>query len=142
MPSSSEVEPGGGIRARSDPHRMAMLKASGAMIDGLRLTMTGEEMQRRIDERLTQYRQAARSGGAGGARPEETVRLEHRVAMLEFIRDHIEPLEVYRIGEADLAFGELLPSPAVGGGEGVYADSGVGAADYNALFDRSRRARR
>jgi hypothetical protein len=31
------------------------------------------------------------------------------VAVLEFIRDRIESAEVYRLGEADLVFGELLP---------------------------------
>jgi hypothetical protein len=30
-------------------------------------------------------------------------------AVLEFIRDRIESDEVYRLGEADLRFGELLP---------------------------------
>ena len=34
---------------------------------------------------------------------------EWRVAVLEFIRDHIEGTEVYRLAEADLEFGELLP---------------------------------
>ena len=30
--------------------------------------------------------------------------------MLGFILDHIEPTETYRLGKADLAFGELLPA--------------------------------
>jgi hypothetical protein len=29
--------------------------------------------------------------------------------VLGFIREHIDPSEVYRLGKADLAFGELLP---------------------------------
>jgi hypothetical protein len=32
-----------------------------------------------------------------------------RVEVLGFIRDHIVSAEVYRLGEADLAFSELLP---------------------------------
>ena len=39
----------------------------------------------------------------------EAERHEWRVAVLEFIRDRIESAEVYRLGEADLHFGELLP---------------------------------
>ena len=40
----------------------------------------------------------------------EAERHEWRAAVLEFIRDRIEPAEVYRLGEADLAFGEVLPA--------------------------------
>ncbi len=39
----------------------------------------------------------------------EADRHEWRAAVLGFIRDRIEPAEVYRLSEADLAFGELLP---------------------------------
>src|SRR5206468_2877663 len=39
----------------------------------------------------------------------EAERHEWRADVLGFIRDHIEPAEAYRLGEADLAFGELLP---------------------------------
>jgi hypothetical protein len=39
----------------------------------------------------------------------EAERHEWRVAVLEFIRDRIESAEVYRMGEADLRIGELLP---------------------------------
>jgi hypothetical protein len=39
----------------------------------------------------------------------EAERHEWRVAVLEFIRDRIESAEIYRLGEADLQFGELLP---------------------------------
>ena len=34
---------------------------------------------------------------------------EWRVEVLEFIRDHIDSSEVYRLAEGDLEFGELLP---------------------------------
>lgn len=39
----------------------------------------------------------------------EAERHEWRAAALEFIRDRIELAEVYRLGERDLDFGELLP---------------------------------
>jgi hypothetical protein len=39
----------------------------------------------------------------------EAERHEWRAAVLEFIRDRIESAEVYRLGETDLRFGELLP---------------------------------
>jgi hypothetical protein len=39
----------------------------------------------------------------------EAERHEWRADVLEFIRDRIESAEVYRLGEADLHFGELLP---------------------------------
>ena len=32
-----------------------------------------------------------------------------RAEVLAFIHDHIDPAEVYRLGEADLLFAELLP---------------------------------
>ena len=35
---------------------------------------------------------------------------EWRADVLGFIRDHIEAAEVYRLGEPDLLFGELLPA--------------------------------
>jgi hypothetical protein len=35
---------------------------------------------------------------------------EWRADVLRFIRDHIEAAEVYRLGEPDLLFGELLPA--------------------------------
>ena len=39
----------------------------------------------------------------------EAERHEWRAAVLGFIRDRIESAEIYRLGEADLQFGELLP---------------------------------
>jgi hypothetical protein len=36
-------------------------------------------------------------------------RYEWRIDVLEFIRDHIDASEVYRLSETDLAFAELLP---------------------------------
>ena len=97
------------------------------MIDGLKLTLTGEELRRLMVERANAYR-------AGAARwqrernrtidshtedepllpdemcEHEAERLEWRADVLEFLREHLEPLEIYRLGEADLAFAEVLPA--------------------------------
>jgi len=44
----------------------------------------------------------------------EQVQHAGRATVLEYIRDHIEGGEVYRLGAADVAFGETLPeTPAV-----------------------------
>ena len=39
----------------------------------------------------------------------EAERLGWRVEVLEFLRDHLDPEELYLLGPADLEFGELLP---------------------------------
>lgn len=96
------------------------------MIEGLRLTMTGAEVRRLLEERATAHlRRAAHWKREAARTPEEETdedprmpahicenegeRYEWRAAVMEFLRDHIEPHEVYRLGEADLEFGELLP---------------------------------
>jgi hypothetical protein len=96
------------------------------MIDGLRLTVAGEELRRLLEERINGHRLRADWWRREQARtPEEQTedepllpehmceneaeRHEWRAVVLEFIRDRIEPAEVYRLGESDLAFGELLP---------------------------------
>ena len=40
----------------------------------------------------------------------EADRHEWRAEVLEFLRDHLEPLEIYRLAESDLEFGEILPA--------------------------------
>jgi hypothetical protein len=40
---------------------------------------------------------------------DEAERHEWRADVLGFIRDHLESLQVYRLAEADLTFGEILP---------------------------------
>ncbi len=96
------------------------------MIEGLRLTITGEELRRLLDERADTHRRRAAHWNAERVRPDEDQteerpllpehmceyeadRHEWRAEVLEFIRDHVEALEVYRLGESDLEFGELLP---------------------------------
>ena len=39
----------------------------------------------------------------------EAERQDWRADVLGFVRDHIDAAEVYRLGERDLAFAELLP---------------------------------
>jgi hypothetical protein len=95
------------------------------MVEGLRLTIAGQEvrtlLQQRIDdlqERAARWSKAA-SGedddtDQSGQVPEhicehETERLLWRVQVLEFLRDHVDPDQSYLVGPADLAFGELLP---------------------------------
>ena len=97
------------------------------MIHGLTLTLTGDELQRLLAERAAAYRASATHWRHELDRtiedhtedepllPEhicdnEAKRLEWRADVLEFLRDHLEPLEIYRLGESDLAFGEVLPA--------------------------------
>jgi len=97
------------------------------MIDGLRLTITGEELRRLLDERIEGHERCVARWKREQARtpdqqtedepllPEdmcehEAERHEWRADVLGFIRDHIEAAEVYRLAEGDLLFGELLPA--------------------------------
>ena len=96
------------------------------MVDGLTLAMSGEDLRLLLEQRIAEHQQRAERWKREQARtPEdqtddepllpahmcenEEERHEWRAAVLGFIRDRIEPAEVYRLGEADLAFGELLP---------------------------------
>ena len=97
-----------------------------AAIDGLKVTMRGEEVRRLLEQRMHDHQRRADRWKREQARtPEEETEDElllpdemcangaerhaWRCEVLGFIRDHIEPSEVYRLGEADLAFAELLP---------------------------------
>jgi len=44
----------------------------------------------------------------GGSPPQQSS-AELTADSAAFLRDHPEPLEIYRLGESDLTFGELLP---------------------------------
>jgi hypothetical protein len=107
MPSSSEEE-------------------SVFMIDGLKLTITGEELRSLLNRRIDSHRRSADHWKCEQERTpdqptedepllpdhmcaNEAERHEWRAEVIEFIRDHIDATETYRVGEADLAFGELLP---------------------------------
>ena len=97
-----------------------------AAIEGLKLTIPGEELRRLLKQRMQDHQQRAEWWKREQARtPEEQTedepllpdhmcaneaeRHDWRADVLGFIRDHIEAAEVYRLGEKDLAFGELLP---------------------------------
>ena len=85
------------------------------MIDGLKLMVTGEELQTLLAQRMEQHeRSAERWRRELERRPEEQTdeqpvlpehmcadeaeRHEWRVDVLGFIRDHIDASEVYRLG--------------------------------------------
>lgn len=96
------------------------------MIEGLKLTMTGEEIRSRLDERIKDHEHAVEHYKREATRepdpnveydcvlPEHMCEFEQefhewRAETLAYIREHIESSEVYRLGPADLEFGELLP---------------------------------
>jgi hypothetical protein len=95
------------------------------MIDGLKLTMTGEEIRAMLDERIRCHERGVERWKRELTRTakEQTIeepllpdemcaneaeRHEWRIEVLGFLREHIEALEVYRVGAADLEFAELL----------------------------------
>jgi hypothetical protein len=96
------------------------------MIDGLKLTMTGEELRKRLDERVKDHERRVKWYKAEAKRgpnpkdefdfvlPEHMCEYEQefhgwRAKVLAYIREHLEGGEVYRLGSADLEFGEILP---------------------------------
>jgi hypothetical protein len=97
------------------------------MIDGLKLTFSGEELRALLEDRIADHNGAADHWRRELSRtPEsqtedapllpdhmceyEEERHVWRAEVLEFIRDHLELQETYRLSAADLEFGELLPS--------------------------------
>lgn len=98
----------------------------GKAIDGLRLTFTGQRLRELLDERIQGHRRSVEwwereQNRTPEAQTEEepllpdqmceyeAERHDWRTRVLEFIREHVDPLEVYRLGESDLLFAELLP---------------------------------
>jgi hypothetical protein len=96
------------------------------MIEGLKLTMTGEELRKRLEERIKEHeRLVAHYKREAKREPDPTdeedfVLPEHmcdyeqqlhgwRAEALADIREHIEGGEVYRLNALDLEFGEILP---------------------------------
>jgi len=92
----------------------------------LKLTTPGEEVRRPLEQRLDDHQRRAQRWEREQVRmPEqqtadepllpdemcanEAERHTWRADVLGFIHDHIDSTEVYRLGEADLAFPELLP---------------------------------
>ena len=97
------------------------------MTDGLKLTFSGGELRTLLGARIADHRQRADRWTHEKLRtPEddtedapllpdhictnEAERHAWRAEVLQFIRDHVEAAETYRLSAADLEFGELLPS--------------------------------
>ena len=96
------------------------------MIDGLKVTLTGEELRQLLNARAAEYRAAAAHWDRERERGPETVtedapllpehmceneaeRQEWHATVLTFLRDHLDPSEVYRLDLADLELANLLP---------------------------------
>ena len=101
-------------------------EAESTPIDGLSLKFTGSELRELLERRMQYHERCADRWKHEQARtPEdqtedapllpdhmcanEQERHEWRRDMLAFIRDHIDTSRTYRLRDADLAFGELLP---------------------------------
>ena len=99
---------------------------TGLPVDGLRLTFSGEELRTLLEARQREHeRRAARWKHELTRTPEDATEDKPllpdqmceneaqeeawRAKVMAFIRDHLEPDETYRLGQADLEFGELLP---------------------------------
>jgi hypothetical protein len=117
----SDVADAAGIR---EERCVEERKRSG--VDGLKLSVAGLEVRRLLNDRIDVHRRRADHWKREQARTPEEQTEDHpllpehmceneaeceewREETLEFIRDHIDPDEVYQLGEADLRFGELLP---------------------------------
>ena len=95
------------------------------MIDGLKLTLSGQELRTLLDEGIQRHRatadrwsdEASRTDDSDGDGPvlprhmseHEAERHTWRAEVLTFIRDHVDPRETYCLGATDLEYGELLP---------------------------------
>jgi hypothetical protein len=94
------------------------------MIDGLKLMFSGKELQtllahaiERHDERASRWKDATLQQDDDPEGPQlplhicenEIERHVWRAEVLAFIRDHVDPGDTYRLGAADLEYGELLP---------------------------------
>ena len=120
-----------GIISFERPEHSCMERAwvasdSGMPVDGLKLTFSGSELRELLDERRRVHeKRAARWRHELTRGPEDQTddapllpdqmcentaeEEEWRAELAEFIRTHIDASEVYRLGQADLEFGDLLP---------------------------------
>lgn len=97
-----------------------------AAIDGLKLSVSGLQLREMLEERIRihqargdRWRHELERTPADQTEDEpllpdhmcanEAERHDWRIKVLEFIRDHVDGTAIYRLGESDLAFGELLP---------------------------------
>jgi hypothetical protein len=96
------------------------------MIDGLKLTFSGDELRTLLEHGMQRHEERARRWTFESRRTQdddaddapllpshmcenEAERHAWRATVLGFIRDHIARDETYRLGSADLEYGELLP---------------------------------
>ena len=97
------------------------------MIDGLKVTLTGEELRKLLEVRAAERRSAAAHWDRERERGPETQtgedpllpehmceneadRQEWHATVLTFLRDHIDPSEVYRLDISELETADLLPA--------------------------------
>jgi hypothetical protein len=100
------------------------VRTGSVVIDGLKLTMTGAQLRFNLEkrirrhqddiERLSAQRRTPLRACEEGPYPDsvlvgEISRAERRIEVLTFIREYIVADEVYRLGEFDLRFADLLP---------------------------------
>ena len=96
------------------------------MIDGLKLTFSGTELRTLLEGRVQKHEELASRWTCETLRDKcdetedapllpqhicenEAERHTWRALTLAFVREHVEPAETYRLGAADLEYGELLP---------------------------------
>ena len=96
------------------------------MTDGLKLTFSGGELRKLLEERIADHQRCVNRWTHEKSRtsttetenapllPEhicanEAERHTWRAEVLQFMRDHVEAEETYRLSVSDLEFGELLP---------------------------------
>jgi hypothetical protein len=99
-------------------------RGEGIMIDGLKVQMTTEALRARLADRIAWHQRAAAEFEAEWRRPEgdrddppmpghmlEHEMREHQeqAGLLELLRDHLVPGEIYQLGEMDLRFADLVP---------------------------------
>jgi hypothetical protein len=119
------------------------------MIDGLKVQMTTEALRARMTERIAWHRRAAAEFEAEWRRREgdredplmpghmlEHEMREHReqAGLLELLRDHLVPGEVYQLGEMDLRFADLVPEFH------VEFPAGIGPSDYRSIDPSDHRS--
>jgi hypothetical protein len=95
-----------------------------AVIDGLKLTMTGVQLRSNLEARIgwhqselrrmskllkTAHRDREECPYPDNVLEGEISRAERQIEVLSFIRDYIVADEIYRLGEFDLRFADLLP---------------------------------
>jgi hypothetical protein len=112
--------------SQGDAQRQSAGSSSHSIVDGLKVTVDGADLQDLLDTRIETHRQRAGQWKRAQARTAdeqtedhplvpahlceiEAGRHEWRARVLQFIRDRLDPVEAYRLGEVDLLFGELLP---------------------------------